>query len=380
MKTSFIKTLQLSILFIIIGLNPTKAQDLGYINDPDGYTNVRTEPSGKSRITAIILEGQAFKYYPDSNSDWYTVEFKFRTGYIHKSRIKDFNQVKSGLNKFFLNYYSADRNNVELGEGNNEKLFMVTQNYPLATVSAFCDQSSEIQDFLISEYKSPIHDLIDLQLIYSRLISENPTCPGYDNIINALKVAAENNGFVLNDNKSFLDSISEYNVPDRYYEWTKTSFASSIEGKPIMYYLNHPKIDTYSKMYYQGQFQLSDNNPTYSILDSVLTDNPETRPFYLYNFMNALTIADGALAEYISTDCKQFIEKYPLEFIALKSNAYYSDIYEKWIGFAAFDYYCGENSAKIVTETFDSLKRIYKVNTSELDSIQSRILKSVSDW
>jgi hypothetical protein len=171
----FMKRLQITILFSLIGIIPLISQELGYINDPNGYTNIRLEPSGKSDITGIILSGQEFKYYPD-NSDWWKVDFYNRNGFINKLRISDFNKVKSEIGKFFHEFYSTDRNNAELGEGNNEKLFLLTQDYPLATLTAFCEQIKEIQVFLISEFESPIHDLIDLQLIYSRLISIKSPC------------------------------------------------------------------------------------------------------------------------------------------------------------------------------------------------------------
>ncbi|NTW25897.1 MAG: SH3 domain-containing protein, partial [Lentimicrobium sp.] len=108
------------ILLMIIG-NPVNAQEHGYINDPDGFTNLKLEPNGKSEIVGIVITGQVFKYYPDTSSDWWKVDFKFRTGFMHKSKIKDFNKAKSEISKYFQDYYSADRYNVELSEGNNEK-------------------------------------------------------------------------------------------------------------------------------------------------------------------------------------------------------------------------------------------------------------------
>ncbi|WP_345369950.1 SH3 domain-containing protein [Algivirga pacifica] len=64
------------------------AQKLGYINDPDGYTNLRSEASAKAEVIGIIVRGQEFTYYPEHNSSWWKVDFKFRTGVVHKSRIE----------------------------------------------------------------------------------------------------------------------------------------------------------------------------------------------------------------------------------------------------------------------------------------------------
>ena len=178
------------LLIWIVGI-PLNAQDFGYINDPEGYTNLRLEPTGKSDIIGIIISGQEFTYYPD-NSDWWRVDFNNRTGYMHKSRIKDFKKVKTEISQFFQEFYSTDKNNVEIGEENNEKLFLLTQDYPFATLTAFCEQRKEIQVFLISEYESPIHDLIDLQLIYSRLISIKSPCSETYKITEDLNTAASN--------------------------------------------------------------------------------------------------------------------------------------------------------------------------------------------
>jgi hypothetical protein len=373
------RIIRLIILLFCIGLTSVNAQELGYINDNDGYTNLRFEPSAKSDIIGIVISGQEFKYYRDSVSDWWKVDFKFRTGFMHKSRIKDFNKVKTDIGKFFQDFYATDRNNVEYGEVNNEKLFLLAQDFPLATLTAFCEQRKEIQVFLISEYESPIHDLIDLQLIYSRLISVKSPCSETYEITDALKIAAKNIGLELNNAKSFLDNIPDFNRPDKHKGTTNRWFTSSINGKPITFYLKHPQIDNYTKMFYQGQFGLMDDGLTFAILDSVLTDNPETRPFYIYTFNSALRIADGALAESIGTECKQFMDKYPCEFISLKSNKKYADNYNKWIDFAAFEYYFEENAIESITKKYDSLKGKCNGVDSEFEYIKNRLINFIKE-
>ena len=367
----------LVILLYCIGYAPATAQQLGYINDNDGFTNLRLKPSGESDIIGIIITGQEFKYYPDKSSDWWKVDFKFRTGFMHKSRIKDFDKVKTEIWQFFQDFYSTDRNNAELGEGNNEKLFLLTQDYPLATLTAFCEQRKEIQAFILSEYESPIHDLIDLQLIYSRLISVKSPCAETSKITDEFKKAAKNIGIELNNTKSFLDNIPDFNRPDKHKGSSNRWFTSSINGKSITFYLKHSQIDNYTKMFYQGQFGLMDDGLTFAILDSVLTANPETRPFYIYTFNSALRIADGALAESIGTECKQFMDKFPCEFISLKSNTKYIDNYNKWIDFAAFEYYFEENAIESITKKYDSLKSKCNGADSEFDYIKNRLIEFI---
>jgi len=332
------KILQITIFLSLIGIIPLKSQELGYINDSDGFTNLRLEPSGKSDIIGIIISGQEFTYYPD-NTDWWKVDFNYRTGFIHKSRIKDLIKVKTEISQFFQEFYSIDRNNVELGEVNNEKLFLLTQDYPLATWTAFCEQRKEIQVFLISEYESPIHDLIDLQLIYSRLISKKSSCSETYKITDAIKIAAKNVGLKLKDLQIDYTKLPAENNPKTKYTLTNKNFTTMIKDKPITYYLNHPDIDKYSKMYYQGQFQLYDNSETFGFLDSLMTQNDDTRPFYFYVFNSILSISDGALSEYVSGICLDYFKKYTCEFITYDKNSEITVSKSTWTDFIGWQLY-----------------------------------------
>jgi len=367
------------ILLLSIGRISICAQELGYINDSDGYTNLRLEPSGKSKIVGIIITGQVFKYYPDNSSDWWKVDFNSRTGFMHKSRIKDFNTVKFEINKYFQDYYSSDRNNVELSEGNNEKLFIVTQDYPLATMSAFCEQSKEIQDFLISEFQSPIHDLINLQLIYSRLKSEKITCSEISKITNAIKGAGKSIGLVIIDNDIDFNKMPNENKPNEKLWGVNKNFTEILSGKPITFYLNNSQIDRFSKMYYQGQFKLYDNSETFAILDSVLTINDETRPFYFYIFNSILNQSDGALSEYVAGICLKYFEKLPCEFINYYKNEDYIVSKSKWTGYIGFQLY-----SKIEFEKFQVLiEREVNFKCPELkndwDIIKNEIKRNIEE-
>jgi hypothetical protein len=220
-------------------------------------------------------------YYPDKTSEWWKVEFNYRRGYIHNSRIMSFYAVKEQINNFYQDFYKNDRNNAEMGEVNNEKLFLFTLNYPSASLTAFCEQRKEIQNFLLNEYESPIADTLDLQLIYSRLLSIESSCLENYKILDAIKKAGQKSGMKLKPFKTFA-SVPDYNNPQKQPSITNRWFTDKINGKPITYYLNHPAIDIYSKMFYQGQFIVSDDTLTFSFLDSVLTENNETKYFYIF--------------------------------------------------------------------------------------------------
>jgi len=377
------RILQLTVLFCLICLIPVKSQELGYINDSDGYTNLRLKPTGKSDVIGIITTGQEFKYYPNKNSDWWQVDFNFRTGFMHKSKIKDFNKVKSMISDFLQEYYSADRNNAEMSEVNNENLFLLTQDYPLATSKAFYEQGKETQTFLISNYEAPVNDLIDLQLIYSRLISiKSPLAETYK-IAEALKVAANKMNEELKDIKVFDYNIHDCNIPDKYHTSTNKRFTSRFGGKSIIYFLNHPKIDTYAKMYYEGQFSIFDNDQSFAMLDSLLTLNNETKAFYLYIFDSVLRLSDGALSEHIGNVCRVYLEKYPCEFIDLKNNKLYADNYIKWIDHAAFEYYYEQKPIEAINKNIDLIKTKVKSDCPnklrELERIRILMIERIKE-
>ncbi|WKV11823.1 SH3 domain-containing protein [Marivirga harenae] len=72
---------------------PATAQEVGYINDPDGYTNIREGQSSDTEIIARFVTGERFLYYPAANSSWWKVVKKISRnktveGYVHKSRIQ----------------------------------------------------------------------------------------------------------------------------------------------------------------------------------------------------------------------------------------------------------------------------------------------------
>jgi len=71
------------------------AQKIGIINDPDGYTNIRSGQGMNYDIVGKINEADEFNYFPDSESNWWAVETIPRIGtplkgYVHKSRIQPY--------------------------------------------------------------------------------------------------------------------------------------------------------------------------------------------------------------------------------------------------------------------------------------------------
>lgn len=57
------------------------------INDPDGYTNIRSGPGINYSIIGIIKQDEEFYAKVNFKNDWWEVKSNGVTGYVHKSRI-----------------------------------------------------------------------------------------------------------------------------------------------------------------------------------------------------------------------------------------------------------------------------------------------------
>ena len=96
--------------------------------------------------------------------------------------------------EFFNFYFNANPNDVESSEGNNEKLFILTEEYPALVLHAFCEESNNVQEFLISQFESPVHDGIKLELIYTKINEVESDCLEKKRILNAIKIAGSKMG------------------------------------------------------------------------------------------------------------------------------------------------------------------------------------------
>ena len=187
----------------------------------------------------------------------------------------------------------------------------------------------------------------------------------------------------IKDSLTAFCQIQEMNNPEKFPTLTNKLFVDTLNNKPIAFYLNHPNIDKYSKLYYKGKFAASDDDMTFAFLDSVLTTNPETKAFYLYVFNCVLRTSDGALSEYISEDCRKYFEQFPCEFLLLKNSKLYSQNYEEWINFTAFDYYVEQNSIEILDKVIKKIKPKVLTNCgnhdNEIESIRMKMIKLIKE-
>lgn len=65
------------------------AQFTGVINDPDGFTLIRAQPDGESKVMGKALQGEAFEFQPVEGSDWWKVSLPSGVaGWMHSSRMR----------------------------------------------------------------------------------------------------------------------------------------------------------------------------------------------------------------------------------------------------------------------------------------------------
>jgi hypothetical protein len=76
-------------------------------------------------------------------------------------------------------------------------------------------------------------------------------------------------------------------------------------------FLKNNSISNAAKEYYQGKFKPTDNAKTFSILDSISTNNVATRPFYLYLATQMMRGSNGALSEELGVRAKEYLEQHP---------------------------------------------------------------------
>jgi hypothetical protein len=94
-----------TILILFCSLTALADSRLAIINDPDGFTNVRSGP-GKDFLTIDTLFKNDFFYFElTDNSDWAKVTaWKGRQieGFIHKSRIQEFEKLDKTKQKVYI--------------------------------------------------------------------------------------------------------------------------------------------------------------------------------------------------------------------------------------------------------------------------------------
>ncbi|MGC3944678.1 MAG: hypothetical protein QM762_09175 [Chryseolinea sp.] len=174
-------------------------------------------------------------------------------------------------------------------------------------------------------------------------------------------------------------AIPEKNDPKKHPHSINKTFVDKIEGRPIDFYLNHKRIDTPAKLFYQGKFAVTDDEETFAFLDSVMTRNPETRSFYQFIFNRVMELSDGALSEQMSVMCRRYFEKYPCEALANLNTNITKTERDKWIEFIAFDLYDKKAFDLFATGVEKQLTKKCSSNKSYWDKVKAGIAAKLEE-
>lgn len=155
-------------------------------------------------------------------------------------------------------------------------------------------------------------------------------------------------------------------------------YAQTIAGKPLAYYMNERKIPLFVKEVYAGKKQPSDDEQTMGMLDSLVTNNVLTRPFYFVTITKTLRKADGAYAEALGITAKDFVLRYPRFFVSyfnMKSNSMQQD-FKQWSGLIAGELLIENENAAVATG--EKYGRLLNNNCNKCTASQRRKLTAFS--
>lgn len=119
------------------------AQTEAVINDPDGYTNVRSKPSADAPIVARVNKGEVFTFTSKATETfpkWVAVRLASgKTGYMHSSRVLIHGNIKD-----LADTQPGDEINV-WGKGHG------IDYYPLARAAARGEEKAMLRYFAIND-------------------------------------------------------------------------------------------------------------------------------------------------------------------------------------------------------------------------------------
>jgi hypothetical protein len=104
----------------------------------------------------------------------------------------------------------------------------------------------------------------------------------------------------------------------------------SIWNKPVRFYVDNPNCDKTAIAFYFGKFRPKDDKETAKLLELVISDDTNLRPFYRWILNKTILIQDGALGEYTGIPARKYAEKYPNEFFEYMDFDTSIEKYSEW--------------------------------------------------
>ena len=136
------------------------------------------------------------------------------------------------------------------------------------------------------------------------------------------------------------------------------------------FYLSNLPLRQVGQLILTDSIQPSDNKITFECMDSISSENVNTREYYYPVFLKILDKADGALAEAVGEPAMTYVEKYPKEF-AERSKALNEDQFKRWAsntGYELYFTYETENKAKRWTNAV--VKSCSNCDTTQLKRLE----------
>ena len=92
------------------------------------------------------------------------------------------------INEFLCTFDKSCENNVEYSQWSNEMLFKVIENSTDLYFEVLENYNQREKDYLLKELESPIHDGIDIQIIYDNIKSSNAMEDIKNQYLNTLEI------------------------------------------------------------------------------------------------------------------------------------------------------------------------------------------------
>jgi len=285
--TNAIKTQRLNIILIILTLMSifvsAQERQIGIINDPDGYVNIRQDKSAQSKVIGKICEGDRFYYYSVTDSDWWKIQTYYgnQSGYVHKSRIADYYVKNSYCQCLLFDQKQTDLPNFQFSIGDNNVI-----------VCGYLKQRYSKDKIKISEFSITDCQKNKMIIFYSAL----QTCY-IEKFSDKVKITelsklpfGENwtwNELPYKEREIFLNSDNELILGDE---------------KPVLdYHIANDKIDDYLKSLdklKENKNDLDFETTIGALLKCALNDNQKAKEI-LFDFNNYFGVTlDGAFLEF----------------------------------------------------------------------------------
>lgn len=152
----------------------------------------------------------------------------------------------------------------------------------------------------------------------------------------------------------FFSLLSGYSFGQLNCSFDGITMNGVINGKNAEFYLSRSDIDQVSKDFYNGKHELSDDEKTFAIMDSISTSNSITRPFYLYNYFNIVLKADGALAESVGDPLITYSKKFPSDFVCFFEQERYKGYEDKLLSYMGYSLYQENFHADLIKEQMNN--------------------------